>query len=105
MGVTEMCPASLIKSAIPQPLIEPTYIHDTLASGIADIEFVSGCIARFTLYVESKGLIESAPPDRLVVARIAIPISALPCAIQQTLAFLSGNALGEVFETVQRLAH
>lgn len=100
-----MGPKSSTKAEIPTPLIEPSYIHDILASGIADIEFVSGCIARFTLYVESKGLTESAPPDRLVVARIAIPISALPFAIQQTLAFLGGHPFGEMVEMAQNLAH
>lgn len=98
-----MCPVSAIKNLIPQPLIEPTYIRDVLASGIAEIEFLGGCIARFTFFVESKGLSEDAPPDRLVVARIAIPIAELPHAVQQTLAFLAGHTIGET--VAQILAH
>lgn len=67
-------------------MIEPCPVLDTYVSNIGQIEILD-CNVRFTLYVNRGS-------EKEIVARIIMPIDAVPSAIAYTVAALGGYWIG-----------
>jgi len=76
-------------------LLEIVPIQDTLCSGIGAIERLDGNLLRLWLYV-SQTTEDGEAPEKIVVAKIVAPASAVPDAILQMVASVSGGAAGLV---------
>lgn len=65
------------------PLVEFVGTPEIFVSGVGDIEDIGGGCVRFTFYVMEKG-------QRIVTAKIVMPISAVPDGVAKTTAMLHG---------------
>jgi hypothetical protein len=72
-------------------LQEVVPIVDTLCSGIGAIERLGGGLLRFWLYVEQT-CPENGVTQKVVVAKIVAPTSAVPDAVLQMIASISDSA-------------
>jgi hypothetical protein len=66
-------------------------IQDTFTSGIGAIERLEGNMLRFWLYTLQSPE-DGGPQERLVVAKIVAPASAVPDAVMQMVAAISEGA-------------
>lgn len=79
----------ILQNEVMPGLIDPDCVADVFAEGFASIEKIgSGCV-RFTLYATRD--LGDGDIDRLVVARIVAPSSALPTWLAQTSSFAEGQ--------------
>jgi hypothetical protein len=74
-------------------LVEPVPAPEIFTSGLAKIEDIGGGCLRFYLYVMQAPIDGEGPADRVVVAKIVAPASAVPDAVMKMLASI-GRAVG-----------
>jgi hypothetical protein len=74
-------------------LCEPVPAPTIFVSGIGEITRIGGGCVCFVLYQNLPDLDPDSPTvERQVVARIVVPIEAIPVAVRQTLAFVDEAA-------------
>jgi hypothetical protein len=77
-----------------QALCEPVPAPTIFISGVADIAQIGGGCVCFVLYQNVPDLDPGvATMERQVVARIVIPLDAIPVAVRQTLAFVDETTM------------
>lgn len=74
------------------PLVEPIAVQDNFVSGIDHIEMAGNSCCRFYVYTDHTP-IDGSPPERVLVAKIVIPLDELPKAIRKTLRFMAMRGL------------
>lgn len=85
-------------------LYEPCPIADIFCSGLAKVENVGGGCLRFYLYTLQAPLNGEGEAERVLVAKIVAPASAVPDAILQMAAAIGGTlvkALPAVINVLQ----
>lgn len=85
------------------PMIEPMPVLDIFGCGLGSIEIVGPC-ARFVVYVEQDVPGADFNPQRVVVAKIVLPLDAVPAAISMTTAKLANHWLSETIPRMFKLA-
>jgi hypothetical protein len=83
---------------------EVTPIQDIFCSGIGAIEHIGGNCLRFYLYVSQTPESGDGPQEKVVVAKIVAPISAVPEAILQMIAAVGDHAV-QVIPMIGDLMH
>jgi hypothetical protein len=79
-----------------QALCEPVPAPTIFVSGVADVAQIGGGCVCFVLYQNVPDLDPGAATmERQVVARIVIPLDAIPVAVRQTLAFVDETAMAK----------
>lgn len=71
--------------------------------GIAKIEVI-GANARFYLYVDQQSFDRGHPADRLIVAKIILPLDSVPECIRQAMEITLGQTTEKVVGAIKRLA-
>lgn len=66
-------------------------VQDTVCSGLGAIERLGGNLYRFWFYVEQTDD-ETGGMERIVVTKLVAPASAVPDAVLQTIAAMTGSA-------------
>jgi hypothetical protein len=61
-------------------MVEVYAVQDTFTSGLGQVDILPGGFARFVLYVERR-YVEEGVVENQIVARIVMPLSAVPDAI------------------------
>ncbi len=76
------------------PLVEYGVVGNVYASGLAEIEDIGGGCLRFVCYVNARPAGDpEAPPERVVVAKIVAPVSAVPDAVMKMIQAVGGIAV------------
>lgn len=87
-----------------QGLHEPMPVADTFCSGLGEVENVGGGCLRFYMYV-----LQQPPgggePEKIVVAKIIMPLSAVPDAIVKTILAVGGATLKLPARLAETLVH
>lgn len=81
-------------------LIEPVPLQDIFCEGIGRIQIV-GQNARFFLYI---GNGTDGMPERMVVARVVIPLENLPEAIRMAMEVTIGHTSEKITGTLRKMA-
>lgn len=81
-------------------LAEPIAILDTFTSGLGRVEIMKGGCARFILYAEMT--LESGEVENVVVAKIVMPIDAVPEAIGMASAATASTLVGSIKKLMPR---
>lgn len=83
-------------------MIEPVLVQDVFVTELAAIEVLPGGIARFICVIEQT-LPESEDrgPERVVAAKILMPVGAVLPAVHMTVATLSRHWLGSRLPTIR----
>lgn len=74
-------------------------IQDTFCSGIGAIERLDGNMLRFWLYAQQAPE-DGEVPEKVVVAKIVAPVSAVPDAVMQMIAAISDHAVASLVPLV-----
>lgn len=79
-------------------------ISDVFVSGIGAIEKLDGNMLRFWLYV-LQAPEDGGPPEKIVVSKVVAPASAVPEAIFQMVAAISGSAAASLVPLITDLVN
>lgn len=88
------------QSADPCPFAA-NLVPETFTSGLSHVELIGGGCARFVLYSNQSN---GEAVDRLVVARIVMPLEAVPDAIRKALAAASHEIVAGALQRMIPLA-
>lgn len=76
-------------------MIEPVPAPEIFCSGLGGVEDIGGGCLRFYLYVMQRPVEAVGPPQRVIVAKVIAPASAVPDAILKMLASI-GRDIGGI---------
>jgi hypothetical protein len=81
-------------------MIEPVPAPEIFCSGLGEVEDIGGGCLRFYLYVMQTPVEVEGPPQKVVVARIIAPASAVPEAVSKMLQAVGRKAGAAVLSLV-----
>lgn len=83
-------------------MIEPVPAPEIFCSGLGGIEDIGGGCLRFYLYVMQQPVETEGPPQKVIVAKVIAPASAVPDAVGKMLSAIGHQATTAILKLVPR---